>query len=776
MVMQARYCWILTVLLAACSSSTASSGHPDAADAGSKADAGGAGATAGVAATVVITGPTGQEAFTTLADHVDLSGVTFGPIDKVTWSTDHGESGTAQGTGSWSATVPVAPGQTTVTLHATGPDADATETLVVQRNVSVQWLEVPTIEPVGVFINTSASLHVQVALAPQAQIQPGSVKVVRVMADGSTQDLGPLYDDGDLKHGDDVQGDHVYNAQVAISEATPGLLQLRAVANAPDGTPEPSPVATVSAVTPLTEPQIVAMQARHESASSAFDQALAAGKSREEAIAAVEAELEQDPDVLVVDHEPGNTTGVLVVWKHGVLGTLGFPEPDTLAGPDGGAGGGSDSEDHVGNHDVLLLSPFLASLQGRDGNTGLQALFDAATCPKNKATAFADAGVTFDIMRDIGNYGVVSLSTHGSSFEERKLVKVITDVTDGSVVIKVKLLGLRTDKPNQRDVIFLTSGGDKATLIRPDVQLAMLTGSVALTRKGLAVTARFFRTTAKPMKHNLVHLGCCRGLKNGDLPKALLGRGSAAVTGFTGTVNAPFARDKWRGLLNCLLKGEGLEPDVKATMAKCFHSAADPFHAGTEFRLVPADSKLSLRGADFRNGGFEDGTLGWTATGDARIVSGFGSYVPQEGGKMLLASTGLGFTSASGSFTQSFCMPADVKTLSFDWHFLSAEFKTYCNSKFQDGFVVKLGTAAAPEAIFSRNIDALCGSVTLAQASIPQDGDPDGAFSTGWLKATNLDVSQFAGQSDLELTFSVTDVGDSVYDTAVLIDNVVFGK
>ena len=780
-----KHCWwlgLVLVVMTACSSKSGeaagkdASAMPDGADSATPTDSptpSGTGSP-GVQATVVIKEPTGLEAFTTLDSHIVVSGFTFGPIDAVTWANDRGGSGQATGTATWQADVPLEPGRNVVTVHATGPGADASETLIVQRNGSVQFAGLLELDPPGVLVGTSTSVRVHIALAPTAGFKADSVRVVRVAADGTQTPVAPLYDDGDVNHGDEVQGDHVYGGLLALSEPTPGVVRLRAVADSTAGSPEVSPDATLFAVAPLTEAQIGAMQTRHGAAKTAFETAMAAGQTRAEAVAAAETELQQDPDVLVVDHAPGGT-GILVVWKHGVLGTLSFPEPGTRAGPGSASAAVGTVQDEVGNHDAILVAPFADEFKSLDDTVAIAPLLQTATCPKyTVAPPVHNGAVTFELMRTIGKYGVVAFSSHGDSFEESKLKNQAIDPNDPALQT-LGMLGLGTNKPNTRDVLFLRGGADPGTLSKPNVQLALRMGSLTLGVGDLGVTAGFFRRWVAPMQHNLVYLGACRSLRNGDLGKAILGRGAAAVVGYTDYVRNDWASGQAKQLFSCLLKGTGLEPNVKPTTHTCYVPASDPVKHGA-LQLLPADSDLSLHGAEFRNGGFEEELLGWTGSGDARTIVTFGGNSPTEGKSMALVSTGLGFTTTSGALTQTFCLPDDVKTVAFDWQFVSAEFKTYCNSTFQDTLLVKFGKVGAPATLLTRTVDNLCASVTEAAVLIPQSGDPDGAWTSGWQHATGLDVSEFAGQSDVELVLSVTDVGDSAYDTVILIDNVVFSK
>jgi hypothetical protein len=134
---------------------------------------------------------------------------------------------------------------------------------------------------------------------------------------------------------------------------------------------------------------------------------------------------------------------------------------------------------------------------------------------------------------------------------------------------------------------------------------------------------------------------------------------------------------------------------------------------------------------------------------------------------MALVSTGLGLTRASGSFAQPVCLPAlppgtTQMTLSYDWNFFSEEFLEYCGSQFQDSFEVSFGT----NSLQSSKIDDLC-SVVMPD---PIDFDRGDVHTTGWVTQT-VDVTAFAGTSDT-LRFAAADVGDSIYDSAILVDRV----
>lgn len=100
----------------------------------------------------------------------------------------------------------------------------------------------------------------------------------------------------------------------------------------------------------------------------------------------------------------------------------------------------------------------------------------------------------------------------------------------------------------------------------------------------------------------------------------------------------------------------------------------------------------------------------------------------------------------------------------------------WCGSIFQDTFKVSIcvidnstGTESCNIAL-DRKVDDLCGSVTPADISFDQ-GD---AYRTGWLNQA-VDFTPYAGKH-IRLKFYATDLGDSIYDTAILIDGITISE
>ncbi len=170
------------------------------------------------------------------------------------------------------------------------------------------------------------------------------------------------------------------------------------------------------------------------------------------------------------------------------------------------------------------------------------------------------------------------------------------------------------------------------------------------------------------------------------------------------------------------------------------------------------------------NGNFETGDLtGWEMSGAADVVDSFGPISPYEGNSMAMISSGNGaIGDASSALEQSFTVPADATKLVIHYNFVSEEYPEFVGSQYNDVFYATLHTPdgsreIAFEEVNSANFEAVSG--------IPCGSGDCTWGQTGWLQAS-VDVSEWAGTDDT-LTLTVRDVGDTIFDTVVLLDNIV---
>jgi hypothetical protein len=182
----------------------------------------------------------------------------------------------------------------------------------------------------------------------------------------------------------------------------------------------------------------------------------------------------------------------------------------------------------------------------------------------------------------------------------------------------------------------------------------------------------------------------------------------------------------------------------------------------------------------FSNGGFEDDFTNWEKEGDGRIIYALSFLEPTEGEKMGIISTGLGYTVKYGSLSQTFKVGDNDTNLRFDWNYISEEFLEWIGSQFQDPFKVTLTKVddSSTTTLLYKTVDGIAADFG---ATYENGGDliyvsPDIVFDRGdvwmtdWQNST-YDISAFQG-NDVTITFEAEDLGDEIYDTAILLDDI----
>ncbi len=170
---------------------------------------------------------------------------------------------------------------------------------------------------------------------------------------------------------------------------------------------------------------------------------------------------------------------------------------------------------------------------------------------------------------------------------------------------------------------------------------------------------------------------------------------------------------------------------------------------------------------------FETGLTGWFITGDGDIVSTTGDVAPTDGSYMLGISTGLAFEGSAQSDATSTLtsgpihVPTGTSHLSFDYDFISQEFDDWVDEGYDDSFTL---TISGPNRSYSNVVDSvnIIGTEESVPLSLPILPN---AEHTGW-KPESIDIQSLG--SPITISFSITDVGDTAYDSVLFIDNINF--
>lgn len=202
-------------------------------------------------------------------------------------------------------------------------------------------------------------------------------------------------------------------------------------------------------------------------------------------------------------------------------------------------------------------------------------------------------------------------------------------------------------------------------------------------------------------------------------------------------------------------------------------------HADAAYPVLRGDKNATLINNELINGNFEANTAvikGWKKTGDVRLLTKLGEVFPQEGSQMTILTTGIGsgqstyLNSTEGSSLYQAVRLEKNFQLSFEYNIISEEPTEYVGSKFDDKFYAEILNSKG-EVIKTLASETVNNSAWFPVSDINFEGGDDTVYQTGW-KKIECDLSEFKGQI-VTLRFVVFDVGDSLYDTAAVVDNVI---
>jgi hypothetical protein len=618
-------------------------------------------------------------------------------------------------------------------------------------------------------VNQDTSVIIRVGIAPNSKLLESSVRLLKVNSQNQViETLDTLYDDGDLTHGDEIIGDGIFSTKQHFHETSAGTVYLRIKATTAEtgGNADAyTPTFTVTAVANISDETFNANVAVQDESSNKFDSLKwALGDETQAKIQTLNwvkgqsgvssADTTEQGDAISVHYSSGIKGTILLYTDDDTKGSssVSSRQKNPTVHPSLQTRGTLDptkvrlaysqaNEDTIASTSVLVYDAFYQ--QFPEEGDEVCSLFVNSKCPKFTLAHPKDAECTVEKVKTFAQYGTIYISTHGS-------------VVDG-------------------EVIFLT--GEVATQNGKDKYMVELViGELGLaTVKGksyFSISPFFITLETGAYPKSIVFNSSCYSANNQTMSDAFKNEGVLTYFGFSLSVGGTFSRTSGTGMFDKMINQQ------KKTGEAFTAGQTDPFAPHAEFKMYGSVNARYV--SDFVNGDFETGSLqGWTKEGDGRVISQLVFIDPTQGSFMGIISTGLGFTTSSGSISQGICIPAGKTTLSFKYNFLSEEFMKYCNSSYQDYFAVSIDSGNGSVTLLSKNIDDLCGEVSQAIGIHfdrplwePGDTTEDGVWMTGWTTVT-LDISAYAGKS-VTITFACGDVGDSVFDTAVLLDEIKF--
>lgn len=284
---------------------------------------------------------------------------------------------------------------------------------------------------------------------------------------------------------------------------------------------------------------------------------------------------------------------------------------------------------------------------------------------------------------------------------------------------------------------------------------------------------------------------------NNEFAKAFVDDAGAVCTiGFYNSVMAVYSRDLMVEYIIGLMDGETPQDAFDYAKDICGandyeyrepsffewlfdHDAFDKMGpTATPYMYGNKDEKVykTLQNGDFeKNVWYGDVTpYSWVSSGDVRLISKLGS-IKSYGSQMTMITTGVGAQSGTnlggtqGSSIKQKFTNFDTTKLVFSYDFFSEEPMEYVGSSYDDKFIVRVRDSKGV-LIYSNEFETVNKSNWYPIEGIDFDGGDSTTYHTLW-KTGEIDISAYCN-SLLEIEFIVCDVGDSAYDSAVLLDNI----
>jgi len=751
---------------------------------------------------VRILGPSATGSAEVLGGAISVTGVVMGLPDSITWTSDQGGGGDADGSPFWkTGKVDLVEGDNVITVTAAKGEEVVQDRIRITYNPGFLFDAALKVIPGGLFVGQTVTLRFAISMGSYTNYDPDSLVLCQCTSQGlCTQDLHQLMDDGDVWFsGDEVGEDGVFSWKESYTASIPGPLCFRArtmVTAGDQSYTAYSPVRCVDVVEHFTPAQCQAARGSQQAARAVFDAALAQA-GRAAALQMTLDSLATDPQVVDAGLSPGGHA-LWVLFQSGVLGALSFP-PEGVRG--GGAAGGYTSIEAPVGADVLIeskrstiLSPYHTELGDADEAAFMYNVLNFSDCPPFVIDGpYYDGQVKLNVWRSLANYGVIGIATHGEAlFGDLALATKVNfgwrhhgnqELLWSGEDVNCDLLyqGNNTCSgpgscPAGSECVITESQGTTVSGVCVDwKQIDLRRGNLVmgLDRYGV-LPSHIEEWQGDGYPASFVYLGACRSLWNGTLAMEFFAAGVRAVTGYTGHVTHDFAYQQGSQLIS------GLVEEEKLTEFAMPHGE-DPAYPGTSLALFGA-TNLNIHDSNILNPSWETGDLtGWLKEGHGQVATRLGITEPVEGKFMALMSTGMGYTLQTGGIEQVFCIPEYVGQVSLYWKLYSEEFKEWCGSEYMDTFQATLESDGGGVTLVDTWIDALCPPGECFNCGSQYTGliESDVAFDIGevwnteWQKAEQS-VAALAGAGPVTMRFFTGDVGDSIYDTVVLVDTVKF--
>jgi len=747
-------------------------------------------------AMVSITSPTSEDSIAVSESSIQLGGQAGKTIESISViNTDTGTSFSGELGGDGTFTIQnVQLIQGDNLLEVVGVDntgSDTRDALLVTYNDGVTFLSAPMFTADSSYADETVDTIVSIAIKENQNIVANGVTLVQ-LNDGvplQTPDA-VLYDDGNVSNGDDIAGDGVYTAKLSIMKTQTGIVYYRVAADTGGPTGYSAPV-SFNVLAPLTDNTIQSAQEKTETVIDENMPEVGSQFTPSEFILYKDkmvSDLTQTDSVSSIQISPDGNS-ILVEFESGLMHTIDFVYKGTKSGErlDSSHREQTDiqpqifyypvkkklmpqytifpsavstDENAIGSYRAMALSPFKWQFDPWDDIDGAYDEIQDSTTPEFTAESpVLDYDVTVEHFKNFSQYGVVVISSHGGLNGNDPVIYTGEEATTDKQKTYQKDINAKRLLISHKITILVEDGG-------------FLWFDSKEKKKVFKIAPSFITHYNSSLPNTLVYMSICQGVATDALANAFIASGAGAFLGFTDIVDAGYAYNTGKTFFQSMIAGKTVKDALKdATDA---HGLNDGGNTPAAF-VYRGNGDLVLERLGLQNDGFEENLKYWEQNGgDIRILSQLAGVTPQEGSYMAILSSGLGSVSNSEAIiTQQFKIPSGATNLSFMYNVVSEEPEEWVGTQYDDKFRAVLidedgsETQLAYETVNTSSWSPIAGSQTDGGMF---DGGDHTAYHTGW-KAVDYSVQDLEGRI-VTLKFRVWDVGDSVYDTAALIDKI----
>lgn len=581
--------------------------------------------------------------------------------------------------------------------------------------------------------------------------------------DGVWENVGLLYDDGNItEHGDEIINDGIYINSVTMLESEEGEILYKAEL-VKDNIVYDSAEFMIEAAEKLSDEEYAELKNQISNVSQVIEQCIeSSGYEYSLGTDEITRELEDiyGNDISVSGIEVINGNTFKITFSSGLsfyFQISSTEDMDTML-----RGGGTQTENSqyvireneeisagipiaaVKSNHILFWAPF-DTAWGDDDEKGITDEIVGLSAYCNSYEQITDAQADVDSLKEICNYGLVILATHGINGEWIVTGECVTD--------------------NNKHPLELSSG---------EISICVIYDPYTKNMQALyMVNDQWLDSNIDgTFPDSIIINNSCESSKTTAIWDALKAHGARTYYGYNGAVTNKYIMFGYGYLLeNLLLEGMTTEASYEITL--------DAYYGGGSMEIYGQGNLIMP--FSMNNGTFEEKLSGWSSVGDCRALTRLGNIEPTEGNYMASISTGIGNNMVGGALFQECYIPEEAEKLSVDWNFLSAEFLEYIGSRYDDPFYISVSVVdEGSENVIGRySVNSLAeeygadntsaGKLICVSPEVKLNDYSD-IWMTGWI-STEFDISAYAGKY-ITLKFSVENAADTAWPTLVLLDNI----